>query len=428
MGRLLEDTGTWNMPIEERERIRKENEEKNRQGLQNALNESNRIAQESRDNGGSSGGSGIYSPGYTGTQQKQPSQPKKQQPKQPQEDPWDNIIDTTPDVPVVPQNNTQNEPETTAPKTGNQYEPTGGMVLPPSYPQPTPAETPAPAVPEPVVPAEPETTETGAKYYQPRNMPYDPRSRNDNNAGVPRATEDEDTTGLYQNGIDNLIDNNDVPDNEWTPTADTNGSALGGTNYVGNGYVPTNLLRSEDFNRVTPYDPTNTVYSSTGQLREVGLGPNGIYDRPVGISPDDFYYQGGLEAGLSPEEAIQYSLEEHEKEGTTPVFNTVGEMMDYYANDARNDYREASEDIPENPNRYDPYSAIDRYREGGGPQRDAEFKAAYRNVVNRFDHRCSPLCNWMDLCFKNTRIFAYCKEKIKIFRCFFTFCRSSWAI
>ena len=346
MGYLAPDTGTWNASQAERERLRKENAEANRQGLQNALNQSNQNVQNNSgggssggSSGGATGGPGIYSPGFTGynyNQQQQPSQQQKQkqQPKpQPQEDPWDNIIDTTPDTPVVPKT-TETQPETTAPKTGNQYEPTGGMVLPPSYPEPTPTETPAPTVPETVVPVEPETSETGAKYYQPRNMPYDPRKREDNNAGVPRTTDSQDTTTPYQEYLESLIDNNDTLDDEWSPDMD-NGSALAGTNY---GYTPSAEELQAVWNRrfgvstaengITPgtvpvyIPPVNeTVPVNTPPVREVDeqYGPRYLIETPqtTNINSDmrrpGYDYEPSAEmngsryeGGITPMQAQQY--------------------------------------------------------------------------------------------------------------------------
>ena len=43
------DTGTWNASQEERDRLRQENYEKNKEGLQNALNESQRRQDEERE-------------------------------------------------------------------------------------------------------------------------------------------------------------------------------------------------------------------------------------------------------------------------------------------------------------------------------------------------------------------------------------------
>ena len=53
------------------------------------------------------------------------------------------------------------------------------------------------------------------------------------------------------------------------------------------GYVPTNLLYSDNFDKITEYNPENTQYDWNGQAREVGIDENGnIYDRPLGISTE----------------------------------------------------------------------------------------------------------------------------------------------
>ena len=308
----------------------------------------------------------------------------------------------------------QEEPTTTARK----YESNGGMVRPQNYMESVPdAEQEAVqpqttqqqkggnlTVPEGYVtrpsstnsvtagttPSRDYTDEEISQMQRDRGNLVVPRSYNpmdqnkESNAGLPSARdEDEDQLGAWR-VLQNTPDSSDTPDNDWGQVID-NGSALAGTNYN----APYDFTRYQDY--------VSRGYSddqAKDAARRDYTAPTTTKVQPNSAVENDFFYQLAISEGATPEEALEYMGEMYELADNAPTYNSFG---DFIVNgvlngaegrerlaDANQKIEDLYENIPDNPYLGNPDAAIDHYIENGGPERDAAFKAWYRNTRNDF--------------------------------------------
>ena len=184
--------------------------------------------------------------------------------------------------------------------------------------------------------------------------------------------------------MQNTPDSSDTPDNDWGQVID-NGSALAGTNYN----APYDFARYQDY--------LSRGYSDESARQAAQrdyTAPTTTKVQPNSAVENDFFYQLGISEGMTPQEALEYMREEYALAENAPSYDSLGDfLVNGVLNgaegrerlaDANQKIEDLYENIPDNPYLGNPDAAIDHYIENGGPERDAAFKAWYRNTRNDF--------------------------------------------